>query len=89
MLNTLKCQPFIRAFLRALSLSALGVLAPATASAELLAMLNYESKVGQPNRREGIAVIDVDPNSPRSTRSSRTRPCPRISWRITSTTTKM
>lgn len=64
MLKSMKCHRFTRASLRVLSLSALSVLVPATASAELLAMLNYESKVGQPNRREGIAVIDVDPNSP-------------------------
>ena len=33
------------------------------ASAELLALLNYESKQGQPVRREGIAIMDIDPES--------------------------
>lgn len=33
------------------------------ASAELLALLNYESKPGQPVRREGIAIMDIDPDS--------------------------
>jgi DNA-binding beta-propeller fold protein YncE len=32
--------------------------------AEILAMLNYESKPDQISRKEGIAIIDVDPNSP-------------------------
>ena len=44
-----------------------------TASAEILAMMNYESKTpdqvkalkltGPQERREGIAIIDVDPES--------------------------
>jgi DNA-binding beta-propeller fold protein YncE len=34
------------------------------ASAELLALLNYESKPGQPVRREGIAIMEIDPESP-------------------------
>jgi DNA-binding beta-propeller fold protein YncE len=34
------------------------------ASAELLALLNYESKPGQPVRREGIAIMEIDPQSP-------------------------
>lgn len=33
------------------------------ASAELLALLNYESKADQPVRREGIAIMDIDPAS--------------------------
>jgi len=33
------------------------------ASAELLALLNYESKPGQPVRREGIAIMEIDPES--------------------------
>ena len=33
------------------------------ASAELLALLNYESKPNQPVRREGIAIMDIDPES--------------------------
>ena len=35
----------------------------ALASAEILALLNYESKPGQPIRREGIAIMDIDPDS--------------------------
>jgi DNA-binding beta-propeller fold protein YncE len=33
-------------------------------SAEILALLNYESKPDQPVRREGIAIMDIDPESP-------------------------
>jgi DNA-binding beta-propeller fold protein YncE len=33
-------------------------------SAELLALLNYESKANQQTRREGIAIMDIDPDSP-------------------------
>lgn len=33
------------------------------ASAEILALLNYESKPDQPVRREGIAIMDIDPDS--------------------------
>lgn len=33
------------------------------ASAEILALINYESKPGQPVRREGIAIMDIDPKS--------------------------
>ena len=32
------------------------------ASAELLALLNYESKPNQPVRREGIAIMEIDPD---------------------------
>lgn len=35
----------------------------APALAELLALLNYESKPGQSVRREGIAIMDIDPES--------------------------
>jgi DNA-binding beta-propeller fold protein YncE len=38
-------------------------LLPTVPQAEILAMLNYESKPQQTMRREGIAVIDVDPAS--------------------------
>jgi DNA-binding beta-propeller fold protein YncE len=72
----MKCHRFTWASLRALSLSVLSALVPATASAELLAMLNYESKVGQPNRREGIAVIDVDPTSPTFNKIIKDTPLP-------------
>ncbi len=36
---------------------------PSVPHAEILAMLNYESKPQQIMRREGIAIIDVDPAS--------------------------
>ncbi len=53
---------------------ATAVLMPLPAQAEILAMLNYESSpekslralrlpTGPKNRREGIAIMDVDPNS--------------------------
>jgi len=50
--------------LRVLSLS-LGLLLSCTslASAEMLALLNYESKPDQQVRREGIAIMDIDPES--------------------------
>jgi len=35
----------------------------AFASAEMLALLNYESKPNQQVRREGIAIMDIDPGS--------------------------
>ncbi len=35
----------------------------APASAEILALLNYESKADQPVRREGIAIMEIDPES--------------------------
>ncbi len=40
------------------------LLVPSTAAAEILAMLNYESKPSNPFRKEGIAILDVDPRSP-------------------------
>jgi len=42
----------------------LTVLLPAIAHSEILAMVNYESKPNRTPRREGIAIIDVDPKSP-------------------------
>ena len=39
------------------------VLLPAVASAEILAMVNYETKPDQAFRKEGIAIMDVDPES--------------------------
>ena len=42
---------------------ALLVLLPSAASAEILAMMNYETKPEQTIRREGIAIVDVDPKS--------------------------
>ncbi|MBA3966553.1 MAG: YncE family protein [Nitrospirales bacterium] len=49
---------------RLLSLT-VGLLLSCTAlvSAEMLALLNYESKPNQPVRREGIAIMDIDPES--------------------------
>jgi DNA-binding beta-propeller fold protein YncE len=35
----------------------------APASADILALVNYESKPDQPVRREGIAIMDIDPES--------------------------
>lgn len=35
----------------------------ASASAEILALINYESNANQPVRREGIAIMDIDPES--------------------------
>jgi DNA-binding beta-propeller fold protein YncE len=59
----------------AVSMTALVALAPHTAAAEILAMMNYETKSPESlaslslsapgERREGIAVIDVDPESER------------------------
>jgi len=40
------------------------LLVPAAAAGEILAMLNYESKPSNPFRKEGIAILDVDPQSP-------------------------
>jgi DNA-binding beta-propeller fold protein YncE len=50
--------------LRVLSLT-LGLLFAGTtlASAEILALINYESKANQPTRREGIAIMEIDPES--------------------------
>ncbi len=47
------------------ALCSLLLLAPAISSAEMLAMVNYESQPNQLPRKEGIAIIDVDPNSPK------------------------
>ena len=43
----------------------LGLLLTGTtlASAEIFALINYESKPNQPVRREGIAIMDIDPES--------------------------
>jgi DNA-binding beta-propeller fold protein YncE len=49
---------------RLLSVTALlFLLCTSLASAEILALLNYESKPDQPVRREGIAIMDIDPES--------------------------
>jgi DNA-binding beta-propeller fold protein YncE len=47
------------------ALCSLLLLAPLASSAEILAMVNYESQPNQTPRKEGIAIIDVDPNSPK------------------------
>ncbi|HEV8457807.1 MAG TPA: YncE family protein, partial [Methylomirabilota bacterium] len=53
-----------RAHLIVLTLLGFALLVPIPSGAEILAMLNYESKSGNPLRKEGIAIIDVDPQSP-------------------------
>ncbi|MBV5301086.1 MAG: YncE family protein [Methylococcales bacterium] len=45
------------------TLCSLILLAPLASFAEMLAMVNYESQPNQTPRKEGIAIIDVDPNS--------------------------
>jgi hypothetical protein len=45
-------------------LSVVIVLFASSIRAEILAMLNYESKPEQMVRKEGLAIIDVDPQSP-------------------------
>lgn len=52
-----------RTLLTAIMAVAATVSALATARAELLAMLNFESKADQTIRREAIAVMDIDPAS--------------------------
>src|SRR6476469_681983 len=42
------------------------VLVTTLAQAEILGMLNYESKPEQSVRKEGLAILDVDPKSPTS-----------------------
>ena len=50
--------------LRLVSLTSMLVLSCiAPSSAEILALLNYESKADQPVRREGIAIMEIDPES--------------------------
>jgi DNA-binding beta-propeller fold protein YncE len=53
-----------RARLIALAVFSVILLQPLPSRAEILAMLNYESKAGNPLRKEGIAIVDVDPQSP-------------------------
>jgi DNA-binding beta-propeller fold protein YncE len=48
---------------RLLCLTVLLLFCSAPVSAELLALLNYESKPDQSIRREGIAIMDIDPDS--------------------------
>ena len=44
-------------------LGSLLLVTPILSSAEMLAMVNYESKPNQVPRKEGVAIIDVDPDS--------------------------
>ncbi len=57
----MKTTKIMKAARSALACAAL--LSPVLAYAEILAMANYESKPGQTPRKEGIAIIDVDPAS--------------------------
>jgi hypothetical protein len=41
------------------------LLTPLISHAEILAMVNYDSIAGQSPRREGIAILDIDPDSPK------------------------
>ena len=50
----------IRLFLLTLGLLFIGT---TLASAEILALINYESKANQPVRREGIAIMEIDPQA--------------------------
>ena len=50
--------------LSALLTSVLVIFCASVAHSEILAMLNYESKPGQAVRKEGLAIMDVDPTSP-------------------------
>ena len=45
-------------------ISGMVLMSGAVVQAEILAMLNYESKPEQMVRKEGLAIIDVDPKSP-------------------------
>ncbi|MGR9088605.1 MAG: YncE family protein [Gammaproteobacteria bacterium] len=54
----------------------LTLLCPVLAQAEILAMLNYESKPKESPRREGIAIIDVDPDSENFTKMLVDMPLP-------------
>jgi DNA-binding beta-propeller fold protein YncE len=45
-------------------LSSLLLLTPLISQAEILAMVNYDSIAGQTPRREGIAILNIDPDSP-------------------------
>ena len=53
----------MKVFVRALLLTVM-VLSASHAQGEILALLNYETKPEQIVRKEGLAVVDVDPKSP-------------------------
>lgn len=57
-------------------LCALSAFAALPARAELLAALNYETRAGVTPRREGIAIVDIDPASPRFNRIVKDAPLP-------------
>lgn len=56
---------------------ALTALSPSHAQAEILALLNYETRPEQIVRKEGLAVVDVDPESPNFGRLLMEIPLPR------------
>ncbi|GLI92631.1 YncE family protein [Methylocystis echinoides] len=58
------------------ALGALGAFTAPPAQAELLAALNYETKAGVAPRREGIAIVDIDPASPRFNQIVKDAPLP-------------
>jgi hypothetical protein len=58
------------------ALGALNLFAALPARAELLAALNYETKAGVTPRREGIAIMDIDPASPRFNQILKDAPLP-------------
>ncbi len=60
----------------AAALCAFVAFAGAPVRAEILAALNYETKAGVTPRREGIAVIDIDPASPTFNRIVKDAPLP-------------
>lgn len=55
---------------------ALTAFAAAPARSEILAALNYETKPGVAPRREGIAIIDIDPASPNFNKIVKDAPLP-------------
>lgn len=44
-------------------LCSLALLSPLSVSAEMLAMVNYDTRAGITPRREGVAIMDIDPDS--------------------------
>lgn len=58
-----KGAKMIAKYIRTALMTGLTLLCPVMASAEILAMLNYESKPQETQKREGIAILDVDPGS--------------------------
>lgn len=58
------------------TLFSLLLLLPISSQAEMLAFVNYESKPTQSQRREGIAILDVDPESPQFGKIAKDLPLP-------------